>query len=258
MSRVLILMYHEVAMPASQAERRMCTQPIDFRRQMVWLKNSEFVPLSMSEIHRGITEAAPLPDPCVHVTFDDGFAGVLDAALPVLKQTDIPATLFALSGAPDESNQWLRRTGLQRRRLLSARQLRVLADSGIAVGSHTRTHPRLTELPVQAQRDEVFRSKHELEQSLGQAVSYFAYPYGAYDNSIRQLASVAGYACACTTRAGFNSPGTDPFQLRRVDVYGTDSLQHFQRKVRFGANHFSRMDVAMYLIRQLRNRLGRA
>lgn len=251
MTRALILMYHVVDEPRSPREARFCVRPADFARQMASLRSLGYRPVALEEIVDGTAG----PD-AVAVTFDDGFEATCENAPAVLRACDIPATLFAVSQRLGRDNDWMHSRGLPRRPLASASRLRGLARAGVAIGSHSRTHPRLTELaPAELQR-EVAQSRDELEDLLGQAVRTFAYPYGAYDGRVRDAVQAAGYRAACSTRPGFNREAEDRFALRRIDVFGGDALWQVKQKLRFGTNEATRGFPLRYYAGRVAARLG--
>jgi peptidoglycan/xylan/chitin deacetylase (PgdA/CDA1 family) len=248
-------MYHQVDCPRSDKEARFCTPPDEFRRQMAWLRQAGYCGVGLDEMRAHVAGERPLAGKVVHVTFDDGFVGVLDHALPVLEEHALPATLFAVSGRVGATNDWMAVRGFPRRALMSAPQLRLLADAGVVVGSHTRTHARLPELPAPDAEAEIADSKAELEDVLGRPVRHFAYPYGLSNAEVRELAVKAGYETACSTRSGFNRPGEDVFLLRRIDVFGTDRLWQFRQKLRFGTNESSCLRPLAYYGQRVAARL---
>lgn len=98
----------------------------------------------------------------------------------------------------------------------------------IEVGSHTVTHPLLTTLPHDLQREEIRRGKLALEEMLGHEVSSFAYPHGQYRAETVSLVEDAGFACGCSTDAGVLTPEADRFRLPRVHVGDCDA-EEFSR-----------------------------
>jgi peptidoglycan/xylan/chitin deacetylase (PgdA/CDA1 family) len=255
MNAVLVLMYHQVDVPRSAQEQRFCTPPADFAAQMRWLVDAGYRGVTLDAVLGHVAGAAPLSGRHVHVTFDDGFVGVLDHALPTLQALRLPSTLFALPRRTGATNDWMHARGFPRRALLSAAQLRLLADEGMAIGSHTGSHVRLPEIPPDAARAEIADSRHELEDLLGREVAHFAYPYGLFDDAVREMVVQAGYRSACSTRAGFNRPGEDPFLLRRLDIAGTDRLWQFRQKLRHGTHAASRWQPLTYYAGRLAARL---
>ena len=92
----------------------------------------------------------------------------------------------------------------------------------IEVGSHTVTHPFLAALPKSSQLDEIRHSKSFLEESIGQPVKNFAYPYGVYAKETVKIVQKVGFDSACATIADSVWRGTHRFQLPRVGVENHD------------------------------------
>ena len=57
-----------------------------------------------------------------------------------------------------------------------------------------------------------------IEEMLGAPVSSFAYPYGRYNDTLRELVR-HHFACACSDKLGLVHSHSDPFTLERVDMY---------------------------------------
>lgn len=257
-NRALILMYHQIDTPVSAQEQRFCTPPHDFAQQMQWLADNGYRAAGIDTIVDHVVGGAALPANTVHITFDDGFVGVLEHALPTLQRHQMPATLFAVPQRVGLTNDWMHRRGAPRRALLSGAQLRLLADEGVTIGSHTCSHARLTEVDLDDARREITASKDELESILGRAVNHFAYPYGLLNDAVREMVVDAGYRSACSTRPGFIRPGEDRFLLRRIDIAGTDRPWQFRQKLRHGTNEASRLRPLVYYARRAGARLGLA
>ncbi len=69
-------------------------------------------------------------------------------------------------------------------------------------------------------KKEIYQSKRTIEQSVGHGkeVTFFAYPWGAYDEDLILQLKRYGYRGAFTTDWGGNSPGDDPFKIKRIIV----------------------------------------
>ena len=233
--RATILMYHILDRPRSDQEAKYCCLPQRFEQQMAWLSRHHS-PVGLDRLLEILDGAAPAPENPVAVTFDDGFASTFEHALPVLSRYRIPATMFIVAGRIGADNDWMHRRGRPRRRLMDAAQIREMEAAGVSIGSHTLSHPRLPECRHDDKGREIGDSKARLEDLLGHAVEHFAYPYGQYDDRDRERVAEAGYRSACSTRSGFNNPGTDRFQLRRIEIFGSDRLWQYRNKIRFGTN----------------------
>ena len=237
-------MYHIIGYPRSPREVKYCCTPENFLRQMSYLKESLYQPISLDELVQALESGDGCPENGVVVTFDDGFAEVYEHAMPILRRLQIPATVFVVSEAIAGSNVWMTEENFPERRILSKQQLTHLRDEGFCIGSHSRTHPRLTALNKDDLEKEIRISKSILEDTLNVEISYFAYPYGAHNDSVLKAVIAAGHRAACVTRSGFNNRESDPFALRRIEVLGTDSLWQFRQKLKYGTNH---ADIALPL-----------
>ncbi len=242
--------------PRSRKEQRFCTTPDDFAHQIAYLAKSGYTALTMAQLCACMRGEVPMPDKAVHITFDDGFSCVLDYAAPVLHRYGYPATMFALSDRLGATNDWMTARGFPERTLLSTIGLHALEEAGFSIGSHTRSHVSLSEVSLEKALDEVRSSKHRLEDALGNPITYFAYPFGKFNEAIRKQVMDAGYDAACSTRSGFNRPGEDLHLLRRIDVFGTDRLWQFRQKLKFGINEASRTYPLRYMGRRLVSKLG--
>jgi peptidoglycan/xylan/chitin deacetylase (PgdA/CDA1 family) len=95
-----------------------------------------------------------------------------------------------------------------------------LAQAGIEIGSHTRTHANVGRIKdLDLLRDEIVGSRDELQKLAGTPIRYFAFPYGQHANlspAAFALARESGYEAACSAYGGFNFPGDDPFHVQRI------------------------------------------
>jgi hypothetical protein len=101
----------------------------------------------------------------------------------------------------------------------------------------------------------VEESKKFLEDRLGVPINHFAYPYGDLSQPVVDIVKGAGYLTACSVRAGFNNKNTSPFIIKRIGIFGEDSLWKFALKAAFGTNEGSLSHMAKYYIKRLADRI---
>ena len=225
---VPILMYHELSPRPAPEFSRYSVTPRRFAAQMACLALMGYRAVGLD----AVLGRQPLPRRAVVITFDDAIDGCLEYALPVLSRRRFTATFYVVAGLVGERSVWTRpEIGIDLP-LMDWRALQTLAAAGFLIGSHTMTHPRLPTVSATACRDELMTSRRVLEDRLGQQVADLAYPFGAFDASVRAIAAEAGYRSACTTRPGLASVDDDPLALPRVNVYGHDSLLDFACRLR--------------------------
>jgi peptidoglycan/xylan/chitin deacetylase (PgdA/CDA1 family) len=172
------------------------------------------------------------PERRVVLTFDDGFCDVFEHALPLLRMYRLRSILFLVSDLLGKFNEWQVKTGDVKEPLMDAAQIREWLTAGQQIGSHTRTHPRLTQIPLAAAREEIAGSKKSLEDRFGVRIDHFCYPFGDWNETVRDLVIEAGYKTACTSRYGINTPETPPFELNRyIARYRTRTLKTFWERL---------------------------
>jgi peptidoglycan/xylan/chitin deacetylase (PgdA/CDA1 family) len=89
--------------------------------------------------------------------------------------------------------------GPQSKRPMSPEEIRMIAGSIVDIGSHTRTHPWLTGLASEEQREEICGSVDRVEALTGYSPTSFAYPYGHSDELSQRLVADAKFAVGCRT-----------------------------------------------------------
>ena len=206
-AHVVVLCYHQVR----SRER--------FADQMATLSERGYSVLSLPQFTEGLNGAPLRSRLAALLTFDGCYSDQLENAVPVLDSLKLPATFFPASAGlvherPDVAAHW-RNTVLE------------LAKAGHTIGCHTHNHLVLTRLSTTHVRQEVLGSKLALEDALGQRVSAFCYPYGAYDARVREVVQEAGFDVAFTVDLGGVKWGDDPYSLKRVPVLGEPGSAEF-------------------------------
>jgi peptidoglycan/xylan/chitin deacetylase (PgdA/CDA1 family) len=210
----VILTYHSI----SEGDTPLQIAPGLFAEQMQWLHDNVHV-AALAEVVGTLTDRKPLPERTVALTFDDGFADFHSAAAPVLRRLTVPATIFLPTGLCGKTTKWPgHEEWVSQHPLLDWPQVTELAQQGFSFGSHSISHPVLPDLPEGEVKCEVADSKTDLNERTGQAVEFFAYPFGRWSPTVRAIAQ-QHYRGACSTGAGVVQPDADTFALPRVDVH---------------------------------------
>jgi peptidoglycan/xylan/chitin deacetylase (PgdA/CDA1 family) len=174
----------------------------------------------------------------VLLTFDDGYRGLLDRAIPALEERGIPALIFLPTAFVGRVNTW--ELGLPGRRFehLGWDEVSALAPRGFSFGSHARTHRDLTRLPHEIVREELATSKEEIETRVGRPVRSLSYPFGRVNGLVREEAELAAYRAGFSLYPPRSTPPRDRFALRREAVYVIDTVATVKRKLGGGVGFF--------------------
>lgn len=237
--RVPVLMYHRVGEVRDEKEAQYAVTPSRFAAQMHALQREGYRAVPVDTFVQWLDGKASLQPHDFVLTFDDGFRGVHDHALPVLRELGWPFTVFLVTDGLGGSEFWQSQVNPEglRHPLLSATDVSEMARQGASFHSHTRRHARLPATSDAQLEDELRGSLQAIEQLTGTGrATFLAYPYGQFDERVEVAARAAGYAAAFSVQPGFNRRDAARFRLRRLDVFGTDTPAMLLRKTRFGSN----------------------
>jgi peptidoglycan/xylan/chitin deacetylase (PgdA/CDA1 family) len=225
----IVLCYHAISVDWSAD---LSTTPERLESHLALLAKRGYQPVCFTDAVRGAARGRT-----VAITFDDAYRSVLALARPVLDRFGFPATVFAPTDGVSAGDplrwpgidQWLGGPHEHELAPMSWSELRVLADAGWEIGSHTASHPHLTQLDDAALEDELVRSKAACEQSLGRPCGSLAYPYGDVNARVIEATARAGYdvAGALPERLG----SEDPLCWPRIGIYRVDDDRRFRLKV---------------------------
>ncbi len=186
-----VLMYHAVS-DVDDDPYHLAVPPERFDRQLATLRRLGLRGVGIGELMSAL--ATGKARGLVGLTFDDGYADLLDHAVPALRRYGFGGTVFVVTGRLGGSNDWDSGPVWP---LLDAAGVRLLAECGIEVGSHGVNHVPLAALAPDRLREELLSSRDRLADLLGTPPHGFAYPYGSVDAAARDAVRDAGYRYAC-------------------------------------------------------------
>jgi peptidoglycan/xylan/chitin deacetylase (PgdA/CDA1 family) len=235
-----VLVYHRIA----RLEDRWTRTPENFRSDLEYLVTHGYYPVNLIDLVTGNLSHVPRGRRPIVLTFDDSTAGHFrylgdgtidpDCAVGILlamheKYGDdwpLRATFFVLLNDADKPG-----APLFRQPDLAVQKVRALVDWGFEVGSHTITHPTLSEISGEEVEWELAASKARIEALVpGYTVRSLALPSGIYPSdrslvregyselaglSYRYEAVVALGARSCPSPL---SPDFDPYAIPRIQA----------------------------------------
>jgi peptidoglycan/xylan/chitin deacetylase (PgdA/CDA1 family) len=231
-SGVRILFYHRV----SDERDELAVTPRRFREQMSLLAQEGYRGVDVATLAASLA-AGETPERVVGISFDDGYLDVAREAAPVLAEHGFGATVFVATAVTSgrAAFSWY---GPQPPLIEWDEVVELDRDSPLRFEAHTQSHPNLLALDEQQAREEIAGGKAELEERLGREVGVFCYPAGLFGERERRLVAEAGFEAAVSCERGTNTPRTDPFALRRIQVDARDGLLDFRAKA-FGGHDSS-------------------
>jgi peptidoglycan/xylan/chitin deacetylase (PgdA/CDA1 family) len=239
-----VLMYHKIGdCPPGSRLRKLWVTAAAFRRQLRYLKDHDYSPITFSDWRDAEEGGKELPERPVLITFDDGYANNYESAFPLLKEFGMKGNVFLVYETIEKHNAWHDPASEPWLRMLTWAQVLEMQASGLVeFGSHTMKHRNLAAIPIEDARWELEESKRRLEDKLGREMLGFAYPYGAgaYRPEVRQEARRAGYRYDFGVKQGISplpwTPEAGP--LKRLLIRGDDNGLDFHLNMTRGKSRF--------------------
>lgn len=217
---ITILTYHDFTAGEGDSYKINIT---NFENQMNYLAAHHYSVISLSELLKGLRNGQ-LPAKTIVITIDDGFKSTYTLAYPILKKYNFPATLFLYTNFIERNSY-----------SLTWKEIKEMTKNNIEIGSHTLSHCNLLkyqenenyETYLDRIRKEIILSKEILESKIGEKVKFFAYPYGIYSSSVKDVVIQADYEGILNANSMNNTLNADPLSLNRQIIFGQNSFNSF-------------------------------
>ncbi len=204
-----IMMYHHI----DDKDRRLSVSVANFDAQIKYLLDNGYKFIKLGEAFKTFassTTSTPY-DKTLVLTFDDGYRDFYTNAYPILKKYNVPASLYVI-------NQDIGKRGNVTWKMI--KQLH--AEGLVEIGAHTMNHLHLDKLKPEQAYFQMAKSKELLEVSLQDKVDTIVYPFGGFNDSVKQQAKQIGFIGAASVYFGQSPSGQDLYSWRRVMVNNTD------------------------------------
>jgi peptidoglycan/xylan/chitin deacetylase (PgdA/CDA1 family) len=186
-----------------------------------------------------VRSADALPKHTLIITFDDAYLSFRTLALPLLKKYGFSATVFVPVAYMGKTNFWDHGSDP----IMSETDLRQLAiQEEIEIGLHSFLHGNYGSMTIEEMKDDLKQCRQLLEHHAIPFTNVLAYPYGGYpkkDQVLKRdmIEMFVQQRLDFATRIGnrINSwPIRHPYEIKRIDMKGTDSFYIFKTKLQKG------------------------
>jgi uncharacterized protein YraI/peptidoglycan/xylan/chitin deacetylase (PgdA/CDA1 family) len=203
---VPVLMYHSIQ--ENGAEYQVTAAQLE--EQLQWMSQNGYESITSADLIAWMTYGVPLPEKPVIISIDDGNSSDW-LFLELLERYGFEG-VFSL---PNYAQ-------------LTASQIRTLDRAGEVCG-HTVSHENLSTLDYDGQYYQIMENKKYLEKILGNEVTCFAYPFGAYNGLTPYVVIEAGYLMAFDVSGGPQAldSSLDRWHIQRINVNGNGTLDDF-------------------------------
>lgn len=198
------------------------------------LKKFGYETITFGDFLDHIDHGRVLPEKSVIITSDDGFADLYDNAFPILKKYGYRMTVFLVTDFVKESdtervtNYFDSDRKVPMRPLLIWPEVAEMAAYGCEFLSHSANHLHLGLATDEEFKEELSKSKHDIDSHLGTDILFFAWPYDNNDPEKLKLLDGLGYRGAVRYWGGIENTGTINLkEIKRVEFNSLVSPQMY-------------------------------
>lgn len=177
-------------------------------------------------------------------TFDDGHISNYTEATPIL-HNKLSSADFFINSAYVGNKGYIDWQGLSDMNKL-----------GMSIQSHGHHHNYFDELDKQGITNELRLSKQLIEDNVGSEVSIFAPPGGRITPLVREIALDLDYTAIAASRPGYWTKNTDIFDIPRVPVLGSTSLDQIYSWANLNKYHLNKILAKYYITMSGKKVLG--
>ncbi len=203
---VPVLTYHRVHTMPAVGQPDLIVDPATFAAELAALQQGGYHTIHQWQLFDALYKGYALPSKPVIISVDDGYVDDVRTILPTLQRYHMVATFFVITGRMNEPG------------FMNADQIRELDQAGMDVGDHTSHHVDLRLLSPSDLVAETAGSRHVLQSVLGHPVYFFAYPFGAFNDTVEQELHHAGFTMAYTTQGGTTESTSAPLTMPRIHI----------------------------------------
>lgn len=180
-----------------------------FNQQIEELTSGAYHVVPLPKIIDAFETGKPLPPRTIALTFDGADRSILDNAVPLLEEKELPFTVFIPAD----------KVSTDKPPYLSWDELRKLKRTKLVTfGLHPSAYAPLDGMTESDIKRQINNSLTAIRKELDVNPTLLAYPYGEYSASIRKIAKDMGFKAAFGQQSGVAWAGDDRYALPRFTL----------------------------------------
>ena len=234
-SGIPVLMYHRVWQGISDG---LTITPENIKEHWTYLKNEGYHPLGLTEFIQIVKEGKKYPKKSILISFDDGYKNNLQYVYPLLREMGWQAVFFIVCDTLDN-------TATKEHDPINAKmtveELKQLDPSVVQLALHGYHHEDFTNAGLDELSGIIQSSIKAFDNSGLVFHKVLAYPYGARPKNKSSFDAFKDWMFKNGIEAAFRIgnkpsrvPAPDMYEIKRIDIKGTDSIDDLKIKLRKG------------------------
>ncbi|WP_349644346.1 polysaccharide deacetylase family protein [Campylobacter sp. RM15925] len=184
----------------------------NLREQFEFFKNNGYEVVPLSKLVEALKKSEEIPDKWVVLTVDDGYKSFYENGLPIFIEYGYPFALMV----------YVEASAKKYGDFMTFEQIKEAAKYG-EIGYHSYGHLHMVGLSNDRLRYDFEDGIRIFEKHMGYKPKYFAYPYGEYNDKIRNMSVEYGLEVLLAQNSSAVGKGSDLLELDRTPLMdGTD------------------------------------
>ena len=177
----------------------------DFKNHLNQIKNSNFKFISHKEFENSLKKNNL--DKKILITIDDGFSSFYKNAWPILKKNKIPFIIF------------INTESVGGKGYMNWEQISEISKfEFVHIGNHSHTHDYLVDKSDEEIKKDIETAINIFKKKLNYETKFFAYPFGEYKNSYKEIVKNLGFKYAFGQHSGVIDKTKNEFELPRFPI----------------------------------------
>lgn len=214
---VVIYAYHRIDEPESPATNLSFEQ---FETHINTIIENDYNVIPIDQAVEALKKDLKIKPKTIVITFEGGHKSILDKAVPLLLENDIPFTVFIAVNHVEWNSQ----------RYLDWDEIQALAEEDdVTIGLHPSSYSSMLDHSIKNIRAQINHAKSRYKELLDSDPKYFAYPFGELSKNIKNIIKDYKFSAGFGQQSGVAHAGSDLFMIPRfamTDSYG--DIDRFQ------------------------------
>ncbi len=207
-----LFVYHRFG-DSAHASTNVCIPTL--RKQFEYFKNNNYEVISLEKLNSALKAKKDIPDNWVVFCIDDSYKSFYENGLPLFKEYNYPFTLFVYIEATQKNYG----------DFMSWEQIKEANKYG-ELGLHSYGHKHMVSLSSEEIKEDTSKGFASFEKNLGYKPRYYAYPYGEFDQKVKDIVSSFGFELILNQNVGAVSSKSPHDDLDRIALTGDVNLKH--------------------------------
>ncbi len=186
----------------------------ELEKEFTYFKDNGYEVVKLSQIIEKVKNKEEIPDNWVALTIDDSYKSFYKNGLPIFKKYNYPFSLYVYVEATQKGYG----------DFMTWDELKDASKHG-EIGLHSYSHPHLTKISKQKVFNDTKKSFEVFEEKLGFKPKSYAYPYGEYNEQIKNTLKEFKFDYILNQSIGTINKNSNVYDINRIALVGKVNLE---------------------------------